>query len=221
MPRKPVAAGLVYDEYDARAYRHLVPRERQGPPNPAGMVVGKNNVSKKYKHKSKGHKRNQTPYSEKGEKFHHGHGANQGILPSKPIVDYDDVSSDSDLSNRGHSPVTSRVSDERVDSRRDISPATAIRSYMKDRSRSPSPLRDSPPPYKSKKHKKRSRSSPSRGKFYDAPRAYSNHPPPRAYADPPKAYGGGRQSPPHDPSPRKRYRSPSPYGRKESRSRSR
>lgn len=106
----------VYDEFDARAYAHLVPPSLK--------------KHKKQKHKKKKRIREREKSSSS----------------SKPLVDYDELSSDSNLESPqmidcgpGLSHSTSRVTSDRERDKRGQSPATAIKMYMTERSHSNSP----------------------------------------------------------------------------------
>ena len=241
MPRR--REDEVYDEYDARAYAHLVPNSDEA------MAQYSRKHEKRKKSKQKSHKKSK----ERGERDRKKdrddtNSSAVALFGRTNIVDYEDVSSDSaDLSD----PLTganSRVSGHSAPSgsgKRAESPASAIRSYMKERSSSPSPvIRDSSPYNRtegsSRKSKKRPRvrspveelsktkyieQSPPRTKYSNPPRAYAAEPP-RAYAEVSKYSGALRNySPPSSAKKRNvRYRSrspTSPYGRRKSRSRSR
>ncbi|KAK3108150.1 hypothetical protein FSP39_002050 [Pinctada imbricata] len=217
MPRKPPSDSHYFDEYDARAYRHLVPS--------GGDHDHDSSSSRK---KSKKQKLKKVKRSKDRERSSHSHKeSSQDAFRNKPnLVDYDDISSDSDI-NSNPTPPTSRVRGG-GEGRRAISPATEIRQYQYERSHSNSPIliRDSPPLQSShsssRKHKKRPYSPEPLPREYSksygssAPKAYAE--PPKAYANPPKAY---RDHSPGILSPRKRYRSrsPSPYSRKKNSSR--
>ena len=96
------------------------------------------------------------------------------------------------------------------------SPATAIRSYLNERSQSNSPRPGYSPPYtSSRKSSKRHRQcspDPQRAGHGETnnSRVYLEHP--KAYAgDLPRAFGGACNSSPPPSKSSKRYRSPSPY----------
>lgn len=220
----------VYDEFDARAYSHLVPGQNAQQPHEYSR---KHEKRKKSKHKS--HKRSRDK-SEKDRSKNRSASQNPPVevLGRTSIVDYEDVSSESagslsDVSGTPSLPAgPSRV--DSVRSKRDQSPASAIRSYLNERSHSNSPvIRESSPHRTEKsarKSKKRQRSPPEIPKelepkvkaYVEPPKAYAT---PRAYAEPisKSAY---RNSSPTGVKKRHRSRSPtSPYARRRSRSRSR
>lgn len=203
MPRKPHNAE-VYDEYDARAYRHLVEQDR-------------GSVPKKKKKPKQKRKRQKDP--ERVSNRNSSSVSSDTAVRGKPnLVDYDDVSSDSDISNGAapaSPPAPSRMATNSRDrGGREPSPATALRTYMSERSHSNSP-RD-PSPYSHggySSRKKKRHASPELpvkeyAKSYGPPKAYAD--PPKAYVDPPKAYSGSYRGHSPSDSPRKRYRSRSP-----------
>ena len=242
MPRR--REDEIYDEYDARAYAHLVPNSEEA------MAQYSRKHEKRKKSKQKSHKKSKERGDRERKKDREREDNNSSavaLFGRTNIVDYEDVSSDSaDLSD----PLTganSRVSGHGAPSgsgKRAESPASAIRSYMKERSNSPSPvIRDSSPYNRtegsSRKSKKRQRvrsppeevskakyveQSPPRTKYVNPPRAYAAEPP-RAYAEVSKYSGAFRNySPPSAKKRNVRYRSrspTSPFGRRKSRSRSR
>ncbi|GAB1603554.1 cyclin-dependent kinase 12-like isoform X1 [Argonauta hians] len=147
MPGTRSHRGLVFDEYDARAYAHLVPSSLK--------------KHKKQKHKSKKKRIREREKSSSS---------------TKPLVDYDELSSDSNI----ESPIDcggSAICHQRVVSSRELekrgqSPSTAIKMYLTERGHSNSPamldsMRSrsrSPTPYHSqsrKKSKKSRRYSPA------------------------------------------------------------
>ena len=232
----------VFDEYDARAYRyaHLADSSE-------AMSHYTKKPEKRKKSKQKSHKKSKDRTDKKRDREREdGNSTAVAVFGRTNIVDYEDVSSDSaDLSDplsgansrvSGHAPPPSASSGKRAES-----PASAIRSYLKERSHSPSPVIQESSPYNrtersSRKSKKRPRErspvevktkyiehSPPRTKQYiNPPRAYAAEPP-RAYAEVSSKYSGPfrNYSP---PSAKKRYRSrspTSPFGRRKSRSRSR
>ncbi|XP_052826820.1 cyclin-dependent kinase 12 isoform X2 [Octopus bimaculoides] len=148
MPGTRSHRGLVFDEFDARAYAHLVPSSLK--------------KHKKQKHKSKKKRIREREKSSSS---------------TKPLVDYDELSSDSNLESpidcgpaSGHP--SSRVASNRERDKRGQSPATAIKMYLTERSHSNSPAMldsrrsrsRSPTPYHPptrKKSKKSRRYSPT------------------------------------------------------------
>lgn len=123
----------IYDEYDARSYSHLVPQNDKRVPRgqplyddgPSSNPPASTRSQKKQKKKKSRKKK------ERSEKRQ-----SQSI---KSLVDYDDISSDSDLSASETVPVPSRVETDRV-SKRPMSPGTEIRSaIINQRGRSNSP----------------------------------------------------------------------------------
>ncbi|KAL3832672.1 hypothetical protein ACJMK2_024294 [Sinanodonta woodiana] len=214
MPRKG-DEGQIYDEYDARAYAHLVPHEYS-------------DKQKKKKNKQKSRKRSKER-RERSDKKSKSDGNSSStavsIIGKKSIVDYEDVSSDSDISE----PPPRGLS-ESVPVRRAQSPSV-VRSYVTDRSHSDSPAVKESSPYRqdksSRKSKKRHRTpEPPPRPHADPPKAYID--PPKAYAEPPRAYADSKlhssyrgYSPVQSSKKRHRSRSPSPYTSRQSRSRSR
>ena len=193
-----------FDEYDARAYRHLVHREEH-----AGNGQNQKKEKKRKQKKQKSHKKSR----EKQE-------SNQEVKNvNKSIVAYDDISSDSDIQAPA-SPIEPHRTVVK-DVKREISPGVPLRSYDKRRSDSPIIVEvNSPPPSynnNSRKVKKRHHTPEPYAKGIVPPKAYTDALKPKAYAEPPKAYS---QSFSRGYSPeRKRYRSrsPSPCGSKKSR----
>jgi hypothetical protein len=229
MPRQRDHA--VFDEFDARAYSHLVPGQNSQPQQ-SQQYSRKHEKRKKSKHKS--HKRSRDKSDKERSK---GRASSQNppveVLGRTSIVDYEDVSSESagslsDVSGTPSSSIPAGTS--RMDSahgKRDQSPASAIRSYMNERSHSNSPvIRESSPQRterNARKSKKRHRSpeiikEPElKAKAYaEPPKAYAT---PRAYAEP-MSKNAYRNNSPTSVKKRHRSRSPtSPYSRKRSRSR--
>lgn len=234
----------VFDEYDARAYAHLVPNSAS-----EAMSQYSKKHEKRKKSKQKSHKKSKER-SDREKKRDRDREDNTStavaVFGRTNIVDYEDVSSDSaDLSDpSGIDRVSGQVAPSTASrGKRAESPASAMRSYLKERSHSPSPVIHESSPYNrternSRKSKKRPRErspleqiikskyiehSPPRTKQYvNPPRAYAAEPP-RAYAEVSSKYSGAfrNYSP---PSTKKRYRSrspTSPFGRRKSRSRSR
>ncbi|XP_062574759.1 cyclin-dependent kinase 13-like [Saccostrea cucullata] len=200
MPRKPPPAGSAFfGEYDARSYRHMGgneyrPSEREPSRDSRDGSRKKKVKQKKSKRKERSKERDVVNDQTRG----------------KPIVDYDDISSDSEI----NATPPAQMQSSRSRDLHEISPATELRRYKYDRSRSNSPIviRDSPPQsYSSRKTKKRPYSPEQMHR--ESVKHYAE--PPRAYAHPPKAYRDHRDLSPVG-SPRKRYRSrsPSPYSRK-------
>lgn len=196
-----------FDEYDARSYRHLVNNDSE-------HSNSKRDKKRKQK-KQKSHKKSK----EKQESTAEVKNVN------KSIVDYDDISSDSDIQAPA-SPIEQNRSLK--ESKRDITPVIQPRSYDKVRSDSPVIIEaHSPPPYSnnsSRKAKRRPHSPEAFPKGYAPPKAYTDSFKPKSYAEPPKAYQAYRGYSPERPrgysperSKRYRSRSPSPYGRKKSR----
>lgn len=225
MPRNQESSAY-FDEYDARAYRNV-----------PGHEHGENGSRKKKKQKQKSKKKSR----ERGDKHSsRGHYLDESIaeIPrggsSKPIVDYDDISSDSDIvTNQEPSPV--QQVHNRVSTQLSSKELLAQRNYEHNSSKSRHEM--SPPPRRfereaspNSKHSSGYRESPKRRskkqkkrphspeniphvirdsmKNYppgaSAPKAYAN--PPRAYADPPKAYASSYRDQSPTESPRKRYR---------------
>ena len=232
----------VYDEYDARAYAHLVPNSDEA------MAQYSRKHEKRKKSKQKSHKKQKERSDRKKEREREDNSSSAVALFGRTnIVDYEDVSSDSaDLSDPltgANNRVSGHGAQQSGSGKRAESPASAMRSYLKERSHSPSPVIRESSPYNrtersSRKTKKRPRErspleqvsktkyveqSPPRTKQYvNPPRAYAAEPP-RAYAEVSSKYSGAfrNYSP---PSAKKRYRSrspTSPFGRRKSRSRSR
>lgn len=180
--------------------------------------------TKKKNKKKKSHRKRD---KERGEKR---------SLQPKSLVDYDSISSGSDIEtmtrDKSYSPARgsgsgngpSRVSER---SFRRESPATALRAYMNDKSKSNSPISykdSSPMPIRS--DTKRSSGSARRHGRYSpdssAPRGANSDSynakaveTPKAYADLPKAYMQGSHSArtPSPPPHRRRRRSSSPHRR--------
>ncbi|XP_033762741.1 LOW QUALITY PROTEIN: cyclin-dependent kinase 12-like [Pecten maximus] len=242
MPRKPTnQSQSFFDEFDARSYRHLVNREQDIPghhvPSQSSQGPSQSSSSgkKRKKQKQKSHKKSK----EKSERHLQENYRMQTESKNKSIVAYDDISSDSDISNNGPVSPVNRVhnnNNSREASKRSMSPGPNMRGYLPDRSPSMSPnnIREpsspSHPPARSssRKHQKKRPLSPqelpvpkdhsknySGGGSVPTPKAYNMPPkaynPPKAYADPPRAYSGSFNRD-HSPteSPRKRYRSRSP-----------
>ena len=236
----------VFDEYDARAYAHLVPNSSED------MTQYPKKHEKRKKSKQKSHKRPKERGDRERKKDRErqnddNNASTVTVFGRTNIVDYEDVSSDSaDLSDPLQSGANSRVSEHPSSSasgKRAESPASAIRSYLKERSHSPSPVIQESSPYNrtersARKSKKRPRerspietppklkyieqSPPKTKQYVNPPRAYATEPP-RAYAEASSKYSGAfrNYSP---PGTKKRYRSrspTSPFGRRKSRSRSR
>ncbi|XP_060065103.1 cyclin-dependent kinase 12-like [Ylistrum balloti] len=243
MPRKPTnQSQSFFDEFDARSYRHLVNRGQDipghhGPSQPSQTQQSQSSSSgkKRKKQKQKSHKKSK----EKSERHSQENLRIPLELKNKSIVAYDDISSDSDISNNGPASPVNRVhsnNSSRDASKRSMSPGSNMRGYLPERSPSMSPnnIREpsspSHPPMRSssRKHQKKRPLSPqelqvpkdhpknySGGNSVPTPKAYNMPPkaynPPKAYADPPRAYSGSFNRD-HSPleSPRKRYRSRSP-----------
>ncbi|OWF39354.1 cyclin-dependent kinase 12-like [Mizuhopecten yessoensis] len=242
MPRKPSnQSQSFFDEFDARSYRHLVQRGQDIPghhapsqPSQMQQSSGSSSGKKRKKQKQKSHKKSK----EKSERYSQENVRMPSESKNKSIVAYDDISSDSDISNNGPASPVNRghSNNNRESSKRSMSPGSRIRGYPPDRSLSISPnnIREPPspqhPPVRnvSRKHQKKRPLSPqelpvpkdhpknySGGNSVPPPKAYNMPPkaynPPKAYADPPRAYSGSFNRD-HSPteSPRKRYRSRSP-----------
>ena len=234
----------VFDEYDARAYAHLVPNSSET------MTQFSKKHEKRKKSKQKSHKRpkERGDREKKKEREREDDSSTAvAVFGRTNIVDYEDVSSDSgDLSDPSlgaNSRVSGHPSSSASAGKRAESPASAIRSYIKERSHSPSPVIHESSPYNrtersARKSKKRPRerspleplpklkyieqSPPKTKQYVNPPRAYAADPP-RAYAEVSSKYSGAfrNYSP---PGTKKRYRSrspTSPFGRRKSRSRSR
>lgn len=223
------------DEFDARAYSHLVPSDGHGASHPHS---GNNfNTSKKKKNKSKKNK-NRKRSKDREDR----------TTTQKPLVDYDDISSDSDIVVSVSSPQTNsskqisstpgssrsstrgsnhQSSQNQSSGKRAVSPATAIRMYRDHRSRSKSPRSrgdSSPLPRsrQSKKSKKQKRARHHSPDYNDSSHQTSKYnqnskPPlldtPKSYADLPKAYSAGFTD--HTD----RRRSPSPFYKYDKRAR--
>ena len=124
----------IYDEFDARSYSHLVPqhdkRVARGQPHfDAGPPSNPPASTRPQKKQKKKKSRKKKDRSEKRQ--------SQSV---KSLVAYDDISSDTDLSDsETRVPVPSRVETERA-SKRPMSPGTEIRSAINNqRGRSHSP----------------------------------------------------------------------------------
>lgn len=230
MPRQREHA--VFDEFDARAYSHLVPGQVAQPQTQ--QYSRKHEKRKKSKHKSHKSSRHKSDKDRNRNRTSTTQNPPVEILAHTSIVDYDDVSSESagslsDVSgSQSVPPGPSRVDNVHSKRDRDQSPASAIRSYMNERSHSNSPvIRESSPPHRTeksaRKSKKRQRSpteipkaAEPKVKVY-APKAYAE--PPRAYADP-GSKSTYRMNSPTGAKKRHRLKSPtSPYARRRSRSR--
>lgn len=218
----------MFDEYDARSYAHLIPGSHS---QQSQQFSRKHEKRKKSKHKS--HKRSKEK-GDRGASRDRRESSEQNvsveIIGRTSIVDYEDVSSDSGSLSDVSS--TQQVAPSRVESgrsKRSQSPASAIRSYMNERSHSNSPVIRDTSPYRTeksaRKSKKRHRSPPvlepvkhsdSRIKYVEPPKAYAE--PPKAYADMSIAKSVYRNHSPMSPKKRRRSKSPSPY-RRRSRSR--
>lgn len=172
-----------YDaEFDARSYREM--GEQRAPVEEGRYSSGK-------KHKKSKHKVKRKRSKERSK---------EQVRPQKSLVDYDDISSESDY----QSPTSnSRVTEDRErESQHRVSPATAIKSYLFERDHSDSPVS---PHHQSSRKKKRTHSPQfeqtrlysDRPKAYaEQPKAYAEHP--KAYAEHPKAYAESR---PHSEAP--------------------
>lgn len=137
----------------------------------------------------------------------------------KPLVEYDDVSSGSDVyssDHRGQSPIRSRVSPNNDRQKRLPSPASALKEYLeRSHSNSPVPRERDRSPSSHSRRKNKSSKQPS-----EAPKAYKTADPPKAYAHIPKAYRQSTRTPSDTQSPTKSgkrrrdkaSRSPSPHG---------
>lgn len=222
-----------YDpEFDARRYSSTSysSKSNNGRQYSAGHYDDQEGSSSKKRKKSKHKlKRKRDKEKDRAEK-QHMKAEKKSSKPVKSLVSYDDISSDSDVGSL-HSPISSRVPSDKEVENRGSSPATAIKSYMFERSHSNSPVagrdRDSSPSgsgsVSTRRSKKRGHSpsevSPTPRAYIDPPKAYAN--PPKAYADPPKAYADPPKSYRDDfrdqnDSPRKKYRS-SPWSPSRSR----
>ncbi|XP_005088929.1 cyclin-dependent kinase 13 [Aplysia californica] len=231
------------DEYDARAYSHLVPQGHGSSQQSHGSSYSN---SKKRGKKKKSHRKRSKDRDDR---------------PSvqKPLVDYDDISSDSDIvdlspsanpsssktassavagtsrsSSHSHSRSSNNHSSQGQSSgKRPVSPATAIRLYRDHRSRSKSRGRDDSPRSrtqqsrsKGSKKQKRSRyhspdynngsSHQKDAKYNPPPKSHQATDQPKAYADLPKAYSAGYSSKEFGD---RRNRSPSPYYKNDKRKR--
>lgn len=220
MPRQRESE--VYGEYDARSYAHLVPGS-----NSTQNQQFTRKAEKKKKSKHKTHKRSKD--KEHGEGRSRGSSSVELVGRRTSIVAYEDVSSDSgSLSDvSGSQTVSSRVESR---SKKDQSPASAMRTYLSERSHSNSPvIRDTSPirsEKSAKKSKKRHRSpelvvknSEAKHKMYaEAPKAYVE--PPKAYAEMSSSSKSAYRST-SPSSMKKRYRSRSPTSPYRKRSRSR
>ncbi|CAG2247412.1 cyclin-dependent kinase 12-like [Mytilus edulis] len=192
-----------FDEYDARAYRHLVHDEH------VARGQSQKRDKKRKSKKPKSHKKSKDKQESNPEVKN----------VNKSIVAYDDISSDSDIQAPA-SPIEPSRTVVR-ETKQEISPGIPNRSYHKGRSDSPIIVENNSPPHSynnssSRKLKKRHHSPEPYPKGYGPPKAYTEVLKPKAYAEPPKAYSQSFRG--YSPE-RKRYRSrsPSPYGRKKSR----
>ena len=142
MPKRGRKA--VYDdEFDARTYA-VAPQSSSHSHSSLNQAFGSS--SKRKSKKKKSHRKRSRERDDRQHNQSH-----------KPLVDYDDISSDSDIVSASASPLpngphsktsghsTGRSSGHRDRSgRRAESPATAIRTYRDGRSRSPRTRDDSP-----------------------------------------------------------------------------
>ncbi|XP_052248155.1 cyclin-dependent kinase 12-like isoform X2 [Dreissena polymorpha] len=211
-----------YGEFDARSYAHLVPGSQ---PPPSQQFSRKHEKRKKSKHKSKKAKDKDREGRTKTKSRSSGANASVEMIGRTSIVDYEDVSSDSSsLTDVSSSKQVAPGRMEVVSSKHDQSPASAIRSYIDERSDSPSPVIPETSPYatdkNSRKEKKRRR-SPEIVKQIDIKVRHVETP--KAYVEPPKAYAEASYRGYSPTSGKKRHRSRSPQSlhRKRSRSRSR
>lgn len=226
MPRQREHA--MFDEYDARAYSHLIPGQvnSQSGQQFSSSSGRKHEKRKKSKHKS--HKRSREKGEKDRSKSRHSQNPPVEVLGRSSIVAYEDVSSESggSLSDVSGTPSVpsgpSRV--DAVRNNRDQSPASAIRSYMNERSHSNSPVIHETSPLRTeksaRKSKKRQR-SPDIQKMHE-PKLKQYAEPPKAYVEPPRAYADRSSYRNSSPVGKKRHRSrspTSPYTRRRSRSR--
>ncbi|ESP01782.1 hypothetical protein LOTGIDRAFT_172428, partial [Lottia gigantea] len=213
--RKKESRPAVYgDEYDARSYAHLVPGQAPPDAQPTREASSRHSSrdgshsSRRRKSKKSKHKRSRESRERDRERTPPESAGNKSLVQA-----YDDISSDSDISDkvllretvRSPSPIAPVSRSGHVKSknkRRSVSPATLIRSYANDRSlsNSPSHARD-PSPYSDLNAKrgkqKRKQYSPNYEKQFDDSRPSPE--PPRAYADLPKAYSARRVASPSPP----------------------
>lgn len=213
MPRKPPAGDSAYfGEYDARSYRHMVANdyhEQSRDSRDARDVREKDSYSDSSRSRKKKVKQKKSKRKERSKERDSVNDQTRG----KPIVDYDDISSDSEINT---TPPPATQSSRSRDVHHEISPATELRRYKYDRSQSNSPIviRDSPPPQSYSSSSRKTKKRPYSPEQH--PREPARHfaEPPRAYANPPKAYRDRDASPVGSPRKRYRSRSPSPYNRK-------
>ena len=207
--------GDPYDEYDARAYAHLVPS------GSSGMETSSRKHEKRKKSKQKSHKRSKDKDRRKDRERKRDsaalNSAAVAVIGRTSIVDYEDVSSDSgslsEVSSTHAAP--SRMEQRSSRSRGEQSPASLLRSYQNERSHSNSPVIRESSPYRtdksaSRKSKKRQR-SPEQPRHSETSKIkYAE--PPRSYVEPPKAYAESKSLyRNHSPTgSKKRYRSRSP-----------
>ncbi|KAH9499306.1 Cyclin-dependent kinase 12 [Bulinus truncatus] len=156
----------VYDEeYDARSYTHLVSQGQGTIQPPSHSSYGS---SKKRLKKKKSHRKRSKDRDDRSQ-------------PTKSLVDYDDISSDSDIvtvspptavtsksvgqSSSGRTGSHSRLSS----GKRAQSPATALRLYKDGRSRSRSPHCGESPRQRSHQQISRSKSSKKLKRSHQSP----------------------------------------------------
>lgn len=219
----------MFDEYDARSYAHLIPGSHS---QQSQQFNRKHEKRKKSKHKSRKRSKEKGERSSRDKRDNAEQNSTVEMIGRTSIVDYEDVSSDSgslsDVSGTQQVGPSRMEPSSRSSSKRDQSPASAIRSYMNERSHSNSPVINETSPYRTeksaRKSKKRHRSppvlEPVNVKRSDSKLKYGD--PPKAYAEPPKAYADmslsksmyRNHSPPQSQKKRHRSRSPSPYGRR-------
>jgi hypothetical protein len=218
-------------ELDARNYRDREIRDRKltksdGRSSKDGQSKSRKDADyRKSKHKKSKHKKHSKDSEKRREK-------NQTpVALSKSLVEYDEISSDSEdmySSESQSSHARSRVTPDKEKGRREPSPGSAIKAYKKhisERSHSNSPVsshreklskQDRDQKYAAKEKTSSSRSHKrevveSEGRSSSNSGNAAKTDAPKAYPEPPKAYRGS-----DSPSPKKaryRSRSPSPYSK--------
>ncbi|GFR71579.1 cyclin-dependent kinase 12-like [Elysia marginata] len=228
--RKPV----YDDEFDARTYAVVSQSHGSSHSHSQSQPVGQAFGSSTSKRKSKKKKSHRRRSKDRDDRQHLSH---------KPLVDYDDISSDSDIVSTSPTPSGPHIkasghsstgrSSGHSKSRRAESPATAIRTYRDGRSRSPrardaSPRQRSQHRLKPKKQKRQRNHSPdldyiSHSQTHQRETSSSKHSwssKSHASADAVKEYPRAYADLPKAYSADikdngdRRYRSPSPYGYK-------
>ncbi|XP_072179057.1 uncharacterized protein [Diadema setosum] len=175
----------------------------------------------KRKHKASKSGRHKSKHSRSREKQ-----AKEPVV--KPLVEYDDISSDDYSLSPPRSPVPSakrRSSPDRGKKGRHVSPATAIKNYMTQQGSSSSSPHVSnssrtasrrPPSPDPQAVSQRGYSRSSRPRAYSPPARYQSPPPSRYPASPPSRYA---PSPKRSKSKQKHRKSPSPFPSKKKHSR--